>query len=171
MRTFEEIVEYCSKENSKQVLTNASIAHAHILVARLIKDAAKHKEDIRIVTGCLYKDFYNGLVDELDAALQNGCVINVVVLKKSPSELDGNNFVKKLGEYNNAELIFLDIGADDLPHFIVVGNKRYRLEMDDKQKKAIACFNDEHLGSSLVKLHASILRRRSTIGPPAAAQH
>jgi translation initiation factor 2B subunit (eIF-2B alpha/beta/delta family) len=153
MKTFKQIVEKSRRNESTQVIKNASISHARVLIENLLCEAADRKEDVRIISGCLSKDFYNNLVSVLENALEKGVSVRTVVLN-GRDRLAGNLFAEMIEQHDNGTLTVLDLDVDVAPHFIVVGNKRYRLETHDGHAKAIACFNDEQLGGLLSNIYS-----------------
>ncbi len=145
---YEKIVEKYRKKESENVLTNLSRPHAKILFDNLLKIAEDKKEQVCIYSGTLNKDFYNQLVDSVKSALEK---TEVLVAVSNDEDMKGNDFAKAVDESDNGKL---KIGVKSefyagYPHFILVGDKRYRLEKDDVTKEAIACFNDPILGEML----------------------
>jgi|WetSurSiteA1Bulk_404760.scaffolds.fasta_scaffold67350_2 hypothetical protein len=144
---FSKMVSDCRKKESTQIIHNASYEHAKILFNNLIQEAGEKNEDITIVSGELFLDFYESLIPDTEKALQKGIKISLAVCN-IPENFDTHPFVSLLKKYNMS--IYKPVeGCVSLPHFIVVGTKRFRLEIDHKQTKAIACFNNEQIGKIL----------------------
>ena len=40
-------------------------------------------------------------------------------------------------------VICLNVSMESMQHFMLIGDKAYRVEMDDVTKRAYVCFNDE----------------------------
>lgn len=145
---YEKMVETYRKKESEDVLTNIDRAHARVLFENLLKIAEEKKEEVCIYSGTLHKDFYNQLTDSVESALQKTKVL-VAVAKNE--DMENNSFAQAVKDSPNGEFKKdVDVLGEKYPHFILVGDKRYRFEKDDITKEAIACFNDSLLGEMLV---------------------
>lgn len=138
------------------MIQNAAREHAFILFKELIGSATDDNrvESIRIVSGHLDTDFYGALVSDIEAYLEkSGASISVVVLDSSV-DLSEHPFVKIIDGYQNGEVLQVPTGQDwsKHPHFIIVGNSRFRFETDHAQTKAAASFNGPAIGRTLVEL-------------------
>ena len=156
MDSFERIVQDYAENDSPHVIENASIDHALVLIGRLFETARRHKEEVRIVSGRLLKSFYQNLIDSARKVLDDGVQVSVVVLSNDDSQLNGNGFYDLLNRHKNGRVDVLDRDAESMPHFVVVGERRYRVEVDDKRKKAFAAFNDDTIAPVLVGIHAKL---------------
>ena len=152
--SFETMVREYAETESTRIIENASMAHALIIVRQLIQTATQHGEEIRIVSGRLMRDFYSQLVSVTRAALEK-VTVSVVVLSKE--ELDGNKFYDLVTNSDRGEVVVLDSPPSSMSHFVVVGDRRYRVELDDGQKKALASFNDDVIPQMLKAAHHNLL--------------
>lgn len=143
---FAKVVAESRKKESPRMIYNASIDHAKLLFTELIQDAIERKEDIRIVSGELNPTFYGALTDDATRALDKKITIKLIVLNPD-IDLTKNPFVSIL--LNKGGEVYKAKSKLDMPHYILVGDKRFRLELDHKQAKAVASFNNEGIGKTL----------------------
>lgn len=151
MDSFERLVRDCAKNNRSTVIENASQEHALVLIRVLFETALRHKEEIRIVSGSLLKPFYEQLVDTARQALDSGVRFSVLV--RNGKQLKSNRFAELMTEHKNGSIATLEDDDNKGPHFVVVGARRYRVEMDDERKIALASFNDDTIAPLLLDLH------------------
>ena len=69
-------------------------------------------------------------------------------------KMAGNRFYNAVDEHKHGDIDFRPDHEDDVPspHFVVVGTKRYRIELDHEKKRAVASFNDAETGTILVSI-------------------
>lgn len=147
---FNELVAYCRRKDRKRLIHNASIEHAEVLFKALFDEAVQSKEDVYIVSGELKEDFYERLKESAKKVFDAGKTIELAVLNEKGKDIDlkkhaFSSFIMEKGGkvYKTSSFKF--------PHFIVVGSNKYRLETDHSQGRAIACFDDNSIGSLLKK--------------------
>jgi sugar-specific transcriptional regulator TrmB len=155
MDSFSKAVEECRKKESTRVLQNASIVHAKELFLNLIDEARAKKENVAIVSGELNREFYSQLAETTQKALSEGIQVSLLVTNPDV-RLDQHPFAQTIlragGEvYEATEKLAA-------PHFIVVGDKRFRVETDHDQTKAIACFNNSVVGHALRELFDTLVK-------------
>lgn len=143
---FLKLVDECRRKQSSQMIHNASYEHAKVLFANLIQEAGDLKEDVIIVSGELHQDFYGSLTEETECALKKGVRVRLAVLSPG-ADMEQHPFVDLLRRYNAT--IYTPSNSLSIPHFILVGDKRFRLETDHKQTKAVASFNNQQAGAVL----------------------
>lgn len=151
MDEFEKFVEECWKNKENRTISNASITHAKILFRYLLKDASKEKP-IRIVSGCLDRGFYGDLSETILSVMNKGAEIKVIMLCEEAKILE-NEVAKTIGSHSNGEIRYMNPEQENLPHYILVGDNEYRIEMDDDTKEARANFNDTMVGRFLKNWH------------------
>lgn len=161
MDSFERLVRDCAKNNRSTVIENASQEHALVLIRVLFETALRHKEEIRIVSGSLLKPFYEQLVDTARQALDSGVRFSVLV--RNGKQLEGNRFAELMTEHKNGSIATLEDDDNKGPHFVVVGARRYRVEMDDERKIALAAFNDDTIAPLLQKLHDGLTKKAGPV--------
>ena len=156
---FVRTVRRLAKWGNGRIIENASIGHALVLLDLLFDAAKRHKETIRMVSGGLMDKFYSKLVDKATEAMDAGAEIKVVVTGASREEMVDNRFYIAVDEHEQGEIDFRPEHEEDVatPHFVVVGTKRYRIEVDHEQKRAVASFNDAETGTVLVSIFDSLL--------------
>lgn len=154
---FLKLVSECRKKQSSLMIHNASYEHAKILFINLLQEASVRKEDVIITSGKLYLDFYNSLIDETEKILKNGVKIRLAVINPEP-DLEQHPFVSLLRKYNAT--IYTATASCSLPHFILIGDKRFRLETDHEQTKAVASFNNQQIVSVLKSIFEESISRQ-----------
>lgn len=157
MDSFERIVRDCAKNNRSTVIENASQEHALVLLRVLFETAMRHKEGVRILSGNLLRPFYEKLVDTARQALDSGVLFSVLV--RTGKQLAGNGFAELIAEHVNGSIATLEDADEAPPHFVVVGARRYRVEIDEERKIALASFNDDTIAPLLLKLHDGLTKR------------
>lgn len=145
--SFKKLVEKCRQTESTQIIHNASFEHAKVLFKNLFQIARENNERIRITTGVLRDDFYGELVDDLKACLEKKVEVEVLVLEPK-CNLKSSSFATALKKYGG-KLSQLTKSVKGTPHFIVVGEKRFRFEQDHDNTTAIASFNNPQIGAML----------------------
>lgn len=150
---FARMVKHYADTDSTEVIENASMEHALILVRYLFIKASQKSKEVRIVSGRLFEPFYSRLIDTIGQVLEKS---KVVVLILAADQIKGNSFVNRVKEHPNGKVGVLDMAPDLLSHFVVVGDRSYRIEMDDERKMAHACFNDSIVAPSLVRWHLEL---------------
>jgi len=151
---FEKTVKEYRKTESKLLIFNAKKDHALIIIRELLEEARFREEDVKIVSGKLSNDFYGKLTHLAKKCMNEGRKVDVVVLEASdPETLKDNTFAEAVHEHQNGEVRIPAKEEDiSLPHFVLVGKKRYRQETDHNSAKARATFNGEATGSFLEEL-------------------
>lgn len=155
MDSFEDKVDYCRKNDTNDLIDNAAWDHALYLFKSLLSVAAEQKEDVRIISGHLRSDFYGALSKEIEACIKSGSNINVYVLKDDLIIAD-HVFAKQVHDYKNGNVTILsDKNNAGIPHMLLIGDegKRFRLETDHAQTKAVASFNNKNMGKMLLNIY------------------
>lgn len=151
---FSKLVEECRKNKSSTIIHNASYERAKELFINLFEMAIERKEEVKIVSGDLHADFYESLCEVAKKTMDSGAKIKLVVLNPE-IDLSKHPFSKLILEKNNE--VFQAIQPVEYLHFILVNNKRFRLELDHKKTKAIASFNNLDIGDVLNALFNKII--------------
>lgn len=147
MDSFKKLVKHCADNDSTRIIQNASTEHAKVLLQQLLLTASEKGETVRIVSGRLRRDFYNDLLNEVKKALDS-VEVSIVVLSRE--QLDDNPFFNLVNEHPKGKVVALDEEPGRWTHFIVVGDKRYRIEEDDGKQTAHASFNNEVIPQLLI---------------------
>lgn len=153
MNGFKDLVRMCRLKKINRKIFNASQDHALILFRELLNEAVSEKHDVRIVTGHMGELFYGQLEQEFEKCLESDINIKIVVLNPNRNyEVDP--IVEKIRAKNKNWFIIQSVTdkkvGDQFPHYILVGNKCYRLETDHNQAKAVANFNNPNIGTFLL---------------------
>lgn len=147
---YEDWVKECYQKKLNQEIHNASKVNALLLFKTLFDQAISDEKDVKIISCRLLADFYNNLTDKLEALLEKGNTVTVIV-EKDIDDKENNNFYKKCQKNLKIASNF-----DGLPNFIVVGDNAFRYETDKNSTKAIANFNDPSMGKFIVDLFDQI---------------
>jgi len=156
MEEFRKIVEECRKGKKNRIIHNASKSHAYILFKNLIEVAQESNEEVRIVSGCLDLSFYKDLIEVTRSCLDSGVKFTVLVTG-CDLDIQSNEFAQLINGHVKGKLITNSRELNDnVPHFIIVGDNKYRLELDDELSTAIANFNDPVVADSLIEVFAGL---------------
>lgn len=174
---FERKVKRCSKYDSPELIRNSTIEHAAVLIRTLIQSAhmrtiipLHRKEPIRLLVGCLRKNFYSDLCLHTDilAAMNAGCQVSLIVLNATQKELDGNLFYQAVEDHPNGTVLLLESDRMTADHTVIIGERAYRLETSHDHHTARASFNSPSMARMLSDRHDEILRLFN-IQPPSSA--
>lgn len=164
---FTKLVDRCFEKELDKIIYNASWEHALILFKHLFKAALKYDDkNIRIVSGHLTREFYRELVEEVRACLEKGVHVEVLVTEPK-ADIEDNEFVRVVRASPNGTVL-VSRKPLSTSHFIVVGEKRFRLEEDHKQCKAVACFKNQDIAKSLIDVFNLIKKAVSNHSTDAA---
>lgn len=157
IRYYEEQVRILIRENSNEIISNSSSKHAIILFKTFFKEA---RSSIYIFCGRLSKAVYDDIhvLDAMRSALENGVDVQVVICEKVPESV---LFVELLKQYNKK--ICCNTVDNEINHFCVIDGRRYRLEIDPLEKKAIACVNSIEIGQSLQNIFCKLQKEYCTV--------
>ena len=153
-KSFEDYVKGCARHENADIIQNASISHAKIIVDQLFESAIRHGENIRMASGRLLPEFYSDIIDKAKKVLSQRIRISVVVLDSTEDDLRDNKLYSVVVNDPHGEVL-TSRGSmtGEQVHYVLVGEKRYRVEIDDKTKEAIASFNDPRIGGLLADAH------------------
>lgn len=168
---FNDIVNSCSKKNIDRKIIDKNWANSVSIVMRLFELALEKKKDIRIVSGVLHERFFIDFKDMAKEMLKEKLSLKAIVLHPH-YKVKKYSFADIIKNPNHSgELIVAPFPRDDSidirhPHFILIGNKSYRLELSHSKGGAIANFNDPIIGGFLYDvfedLYNSYKRKVST---------
>ncbi len=149
LSNFEKKVLDCRNNLKCDIIKNDSKEYALILFENLLDVALEKTEDVKIVSGSLDKTFYNKLVQKINLLLDK---VQVTVFVLEDVDLSGNHFASAVTE--RGDLRVNKTGKKiNIPHFILVGDRRFRIETDHNQAQADASFDDEALGKVLLNFY------------------
>ena len=155
-KEFVRMVTRLARWSNGRVIHNASTGHALVLTELLLDAAKKHRDHIRLVSGRLMKEFYSRLTTRVRDAMEAGARAEILITDASPKDLVENPFYRAVLAHGNGTVGFLPTTSKEdgellsAPHFIVIGTRRYRIEVDHERRRAMASFNDEATGKMLV---------------------
>lgn len=168
---FDKKVDECRKDEKSDLIDNAAINHALYLFQNLFEVAAENEEKVRLVSGTLNNDFYSELTNKLEACIDKGVDVEVMLLN-GDAEMEGNSFLDKVKEYAKGRVLTAKRGKN-VPgaHMLLIGDeaKRFRLELDHEQTKAIASFNNPSMGEALNVIYDSLRESLDSSNSSAAA--
>jgi len=135
-------------ESFNRPIYNCETGHALFTFHELLDLANKEKYSVRIVSSRFNSEFYGKLENDIDKCLNNGSEVSVICTSYD-MDLTGNKFVDTIKTHKNGYFRQVKDNNLSIPHFILVGDKSYRLETDHLQAKAIINFNDDIWGNFL----------------------
>ncbi len=152
--------------NSDEILENRSSAHAAVVIRELVIQATEMKMPLRIVSGELFPDCYDKLVDQTRDYLEsrpdeNSVVspdeanfpsIRLIITNWNDVNAQENKFYKLLQAYTNTSnpKVQIKTTSSNFPHFAVAGEHSYRYEMDHISMAAKLSYNHEKVAKFLV---------------------
>ncbi len=145
--SFASIVEDCRRERRSFRIENDSIEYAAVLAENLLKFARDNKQDVRIISGSLDERVYGNLAKLAEEVLRTNKI--EIIVEKLPVD---HSLVEVVGKHKNGSVREI---PDAGPHFILVGDSAYRLEVNHKLAKAVANFNEPVNGGILRDLFDS----------------
>lgn len=151
MDDFTKLVQRCAGKDQKSLenhtIFNASVDHAVVLFKNLLTVAARDSQPVRIFSGCFDPLVYDRLLEDIRKVKQANVDISLVS-ECAREQLSSNAFVAEVEgcRRSNVRSLGDQLG---LPHFIIVGDRSYRIETDDALKSARANFNDPSIGATL----------------------
>lgn len=134
----EELAEYRRSVRSRiehsnsRLFENACAAHARIVIDELLKSA---RETVLVYCGRLSAEIYLPLVETFKDALARDVNVRVLIENaKAETEelakmLQEKQWIRQSTQPHDGEL----------PHFILVDGMRYRMEVNDEEKRALVC--------------------------------
>lgn len=140
--TYRTYVERCRKAQATTMIPNSSVGHAAVVIANLLEHAAETHGSIRLVSGELAQEVYGELTPLVRKALKANCDLKVVVHCEHDRLID-NPFFEAVRAEAPKSIRSLGVDLDAGTHFMLVGDGAYRVEVDDRTRKASACFNDQ----------------------------
>lgn len=165
---FERKVLRCSRHDSPELIRNSTINHAAVLIRTLIQSAYKRtvlqsrrKEPIRLLVGCLRKDFYSSdlcLHKDIKEAMDVGCKVSLIILNATQEQLEDNRFYQAVEDHANGSVLLLANDPTIEDHAVVIGERAYRLETSHDHHTAQASFNSPGMAQLLSEKHDEILR-------------
>lgn len=164
-QSFEQKVLSCRNNESAELIQNAAWGHAVFLFENLLQVASEKKESVRLITGHLNNDFYSELSGELDKCIAADVLVELIVLD-SEQGLDDNVFYNKIRGYSKGSVITAPNGFSmSAPHMLLIGDdaRRFRLEVDHEQTKAVASFNNRGMGETLLSIYNEVKERMNAL--------
>lgn len=161
MKSFKILVEKCAKNLETHTITNSSEEHALLLFEKMLEVAVREKQDIKIFSGCLEENFYTKLIEKAKQVLDQGNAISIVIANSKQKDINTHAFIKALKPYKGKGFEVKTLTGNNknakFPHYLLVGNATYRVEIDDGLRKAIANFNDPQTGKLIAEQHEKLL--------------
>lgn len=135
---------------------NASMRHARIIVEEFVKSAL---ERIDILCGCFSRDVYgNDAVMEgifTDAIRNRGVKVRIL---HCAEYIDSQGLVEVIRNLEGEVRQVTSLLEKEPMHFLVVDSKRYRIEVDESTREAIACAYSPVEGARLSNLFEQLFR-------------
>jgi hypothetical protein len=165
MKDYSQIVEECRKGLISRKISNASIEHAYVLFDNLLTLAIESKQQVRIVTGCLEEPFYEKIVDKVKKVMDAGIRVDIIALCNKEA-LQHKSLAEAVGNHTNGSIKIRTSDEEyNQQHFILVGDKSYRIEFSNKDKIAEANFNNELVGEFLLDRFKELSQEHKIFAP------
>jgi hypothetical protein len=165
--SFEQHVERSMLQNTNKEIYCSNWFHDICVFKELLREARRRKtKNLKIVSGQLYGKFFNELNDEFELCLQEGVLPKIIVLhplfnieqSKLASRIKKHILEDETSSHSGTKLedhlikpppnMSVDIRH---PHFVLLDNDCYRLELSHSKTTAIANFHDYVIGKFLHK--------------------
>ncbi|MBA3018741.1 MAG: hypothetical protein KJ550_12515 [Proteobacteria bacterium] len=171
---YKKIIDRCAESGENFVINNGNAMHAAYLLTKFF---AKAEDQVRIFTGVLFAEVFDGqpLIDAAVEFLSRSANNKIVVAfqeKEGEEEKRGRvlkrNFVKKLTTTlpkNSGKLEIYSIPLDldgQVNHFAVMDSKAFRYELDHDKKSAVANFGDQKNSGKLKEFFDKLIAGHST---------
>lgn len=163
-----KFVTECAKARRDVKIPNGKAEHARFLISVFFEHASKH---IRLFSGSLKQaiekdgdvtEIYRwpNLISSVICFLQKpNTHLDIIVASKIDGGIDNHpllNAIYNMGEDYRNKVDVRELNARGItpwlsPHFLVADSTGYRIEVDDKNVKAFANFNEEKVASRLEK--------------------
>ncbi len=161
MDRYIKYVKECQQKKLPDIIDNSSLAHAEVIIKSLVLFATEHKLPIRIISGSLYKDFWDPiapLLEEYFDKVQEKAHIELLIINAYSRNLDleNNSVFQLLKEKKNKYKVVMHEGINrsivaNQAHFLLVGTEAYRKERSQNRAVATASFNDQEEGKWLLE--------------------
>lgn len=138
-------VEWCRRRRSSMLLPHSTKTRAAIVIGSLLDLAAETGSPIRLVSGELAVGVFGDLIPNVVRALDAKCDLRIVMERDHDAMLDNPFYATILARVPDAVRSLPTPLTDvigERTHFLLVGRTAYRVEVEDKTRKATACFND-----------------------------
>ncbi len=143
---FVKLIQECRETKSTRLIYNASIEHARDLFVELFKEAEEIEGSVNIVSGFLTEDFYNQFSDTVKRIIAKGIPVRLAVLDP---EVDLKKHAFATSIKDSGGKLFQSDRKIKTPHYILVGDRGFRLETDHDNAKAVASFNNPEIAKML----------------------
>ncbi len=171
MESYNQYIKKCHKKRLPDIIEHSSLAHGRLIVKHLIELATEQKLPIHMISGALYEEFWNPLIDPLKKYLEDGkASLKLIIINSDKAKSENNSAYRLLNNPGFSSKIVIHKGIDQnivasQPHFFLVGKEAYRKEESQNRAVAIASFNDHINGKRLLKTFkfiTSIIEHEST---------
>jgi len=170
MENYRNRVKQLADSHSKEVIPNATVAHATVLIENLFSHA---KSKVCIFSGQLNKEVYgnSNVFNNAVAFLSKPTSELEILIEDPPADVMENDLVLaciKRGEgAGKCTIKFVQTPQDKEIncHFIIVDGKSWRFEPDKRSAAAIACFDDDIFGKQLDDIFSSMFSRAALLNP------
>lgn len=164
MDSYIKYVTKCRKRKKTDIIENSSQEHAEILTKEIILFATKNRLSIRIISGSLYKRFWEPMKEALEnyfEVMEDEANLEVIIINPYNEEireaikLDENPIYKLFKEQQKKnDKVKIHIGINkkiviNQTHFVLAGKQAYRQEPSQCRAIAVASFNDKIEGKWL----------------------
>jgi hypothetical protein len=155
LKLYQQLVDTCAKDNSKDILPNAGQMHASIAMSKLFD---KTSERVRMVVGKFSGEVSNqpNYINSLTQCINRGIKFQVVFLDGRNEDSDAYKALKTAGDnvtfFDANDTLRKQLINNGKPyHFSVFDDNKFRFETDTEGFVAWFSFNDKLNAKSLIK--------------------
>lgn len=161
---FKDMVDFVARSMDAGVIENHDTRDAWYFVKVILEKAADKKYPVTILSGKLYRDFYNSLTPQLETLLEKDCPVRVYLSEvDEPDGGSANNFAqclkrkieedKEAGKPSRSKLVCART-PKPVNHLIYAGEggQIFRFETDPKKHYAFGTFGVKDSGRTIVKI-------------------
>ena len=127
---------------SDEIIDNGEGAQATDMISELFVLARQQHLPVDIYSGSLHSAVFVPITALLKDYLSDDKAKLRVLTDTPPAELAGNAFSDTVSQHQKAQIFRYPLNAVNMLHFMLVGDRAYRLETDHHRFVASGCFND-----------------------------
>lgn len=170
---FKQTVDFAARSMDGAIIENHNIRDAWYLVKVILEKAADKRYPVTILSGRLYRDFYNSLGQQLEKLLKKNCPVKVYL--SEADEPDGgseNEFARILKDRikqdkkagGTSPLKYKLVCArtpQPVNHLIYAGEggQIFRFETDLEKHSAFGAFGVKDAGQEIVRIADSCIKK------------
>lgn len=168
---YEDRIRKARLEDSLDILSNLSSAHASIVINELVAQATEKKVPLRMLSGELFPGCYDDLTERVTEFLEgwdsgsHEPALRVILTDWAGDPGKTHKFYQAIATHTKGEnpKVKIKTTNTNAPHFTVVDRHAYRFELDHETMEARLSFNHEELARKLVDYFDTIYEKSSDL--------